>query len=112
MTAASESHDGFALLVTHQGILSHLGYTAEDAGELEYWILEDLFFEFGADIVSSSSGYFPQEVRYSEILVELGHEFGVMRVFSKRDDVYIICVFINDNDSSFFDSFFEHVVID
>lgn len=111
LSAMSEDHNSFALLISHKDVLNFFGLTEENANELELLVLEETVYDFGADVINSGTGFFPERVRYYEKHVKLGDEYGAIRCFSRGNDIYIVGVFINANDISFFSSFFEHVVI-
>ena len=111
ISAISENQNSFVFLVTYQDLLINMMLTADEVRDFEYGILDDLAYDFGADIIHSSTGHFPDGTSFFEIQVVLEGEYGVFRSFSAGNDVYAVGIFLLNNDGSFFHSFLDRIVI-
>ena len=113
ITAYSETRAGNVILIRYQGVLSSLGYTAENASGLEYDVLSELIIGMGATVIDNYEGVFPGGVRYIEVLIEVLHEFGVIRSFSIGDDIFITGIFLEiEKDREFIDLFYASIRIE
>jgi len=114
MSAYSETQAGNAVLISYQGILNPFGiFTLDEARDLEYEILGDLVYDIGASVIDNYEDVFQNGVIYVEVIVELEHEFGVLRSFTIGYDIFITGIFVDINkDRDFIDLFLDSIRID
>jgi len=113
LSAYSETQAGNVVLITYQNILNPTGFfTAEDAHDLEYAILSDLVYDIGANVIDNYEGTFPGNIRFVEVNVDLGYEFGTLRSFTIGNDIFVTGVFLPaDKDREFIDLFLTSIRI-